>query len=236
MKLTRPLGHRLGFWVIVSIFTAGCADPQGQFDDFTERKAAIDADASTDAASLPDSRKPDLVNQNGSDAGQQCEIVTQSDMPQHYLFSLSTKIIKTKPILALTEFTISDLNGSPAISLHAQPLDATDKITPVGNPIVGGPFPIKPDGSFVADLGSVTVPGQANPISGSDIVSTLILNAQPGSVCSPANLICGPVDGVVSQPIAGFSLSDGSNFTFQAISDMSNYPKPVLDCSGSTAP
>ena len=220
-----------------------CADPEGRFDEFNEKKSHVQAendaglqlDAEIDASNDANGQSVDAAVEAATDSSSTCELVTQGGLTQYYLLSISTKLIPKLPILTLVEFTISTQANPPTISIHAQPLDAKDRRTAVGDPIIGGPYPINSDGSFVADFGTITVPGKANPISGGDIVTTLILSAQAGGLCKPANFICGPVSGMLTAPIAG-DLSGGSNFTFQAIVNEQEYPVPAIDCAKTLAP
>jgi hypothetical protein len=115
------------------------------------------------------------------------------------------------------------------VSFDLQPLDAHDWHTPVGVPTSGGPFALDQDGLFDAAFATVTVPPEANPISGTELVMTPALH-----LTERAPLACGDVTGEVTQPIM-LDLS-GSTFTLQPITDPGNYPTPLIDCTGEPAP
>ena len=130
--------------------------------------------------------------------------------------------------VALASVTVDE--AANAISMSVQPLRTDDGITPVGMPFAGGPFPIQPDGSFTADFGEISMEGPANPISGSELATTLTLIGMPGGWCTGSAFVCGDVEGTASKPIA-LDLT-GSTFTLQRVVPPSGYPAPVLNCAG----
>jgi hypothetical protein len=93
-----------------------------------------------------------------------------------------------------------------ALDLTSQPLTTDDDETPrapIGESFHASAVPYEEDGSFSIDLGEVTVPSRANPISGSEIVATVAITATafPMSAELPA-FFCGEVVGMVSVPVA----------------------------------
>jgi hypothetical protein len=71
----------------------------------------------------------------------------------------------------------------------------------------------------------VTLCGEANPISGSDITSTLVLD---GTLCEgTVGFACGDLTGTVDAPIPGFDLT-GSTFTMQEYQGAK--PTPLINC------
>jgi len=237
-------------WVVLAIaLSSACADPEGAYDDFNDRYVANQAklDASVSDSAGPDASSPDAIDQDGAVddvvAADQatpeaavCEALGATDVTDPYLFSLSAKLLPTSPILCVGTLKISQGASGPEVSFEIQPLLVSDKKTPVGEPIVGGPFPIQADGSFVAEFGAITVAGAANPISGSDLETTVTLTGAAGAMCKPADFICGDVSGTVSKPLTSYDLSGGSRFTFQRITDPDTYPVAVIDCQGTQAP
>jgi hypothetical protein len=115
----------------------------------------------------------------------------------------------------------SSLNGSMAL----QPLSAMDQQTPVCAPLSFENLPVSADGSFVWNLGQVSICGEANPISGSELVTTLILE---GAFCSAPHFACGNVSGIVTAPLPDFDLT-GSTFTLQKYP--SQIPAPLINCN-----
>lgn len=204
----------LGASAAVATCSVGCSDAQGEFDKFVER-----ADKVGGAETGPG---------NDADTGE-CSKISQADVANGYLFTLSASISRNKPFLANATVTIDE--GANTISFSVQPLDAGDKTTPVGAPIPGGPFPIEEDGSFVGDFGEVTMVGEANPISGSELATTLLLRGQPGGWCAQSTFVCGEVEGIASKPIENLDLKT-STFTFQRLENPGVYPEAVINCDG----
>lgn len=208
-----------------------CADPEGAYEDFKDRYQATSGKLD---ASSPETSE--ASTDDGSSEGGACVVPAQADVSGDYLFALSARLLPTKPILGIGTLTISQGANGPELSFSLQPLDAKDKKTPVGTPIVGGPYPIQADGSFVADLGSIQVTGAANPISGSDLLTTATFTGGPGALCKPADFICGDVSGIVTKPLTNYDLAPGSKFTFQRITDPNAWPQAAIDCQGTKAP
>lgn len=198
-----------------------CADPDGEFQDFVERATQIEqSDAGMDV-------EQDVGNEGGEASA--CTPLTQADVANGYMFTLAAVILPSKPFVADATLTIDEANNT--VSMSVQPLSAADKTTPVGSPILGGPFQIEADGSFEADFGVITMTGAANPISGSDLVTELRLSAAPGGWCQESSFVCGAAEGIASKPIENLNLK-GSTFTFQKLSAPGQYPAPVTNCAG----
>jgi hypothetical protein len=211
-------------WIacVAAVFS-GCADPEGAFNDFKDRYQATQGQVEAGA----------LDGAQGDGAA--CVIPTADDVKDPYLFALSANVLTTKPIVCLGTLTITKGANGPEISFSLQPLVSKDRRTPTGDPIVGGPYPIHADGSFEADFGGIKVNGEANPISGSSLETTAKLTGGPGTICKPADFMCGAVSGQVTVP-ASINLAEGkgSKFTFQRITDPNQYPAPMIDCAGTT--
>jgi len=202
--------------LVLAALGSGCSDAQGEFDDFVKRSATIKGD---------DGGKDVAV-----DAGD-CPKVTQQDVANGYYFTLSAVIVPKKPFVVLGTVTVDEKANT--VSFHFQPLSKDDKSTPVGSPIVGGPFPIADDGSFEADFGSISMDGAANPIYGSELATTLVLKGEAGGWCGSSEFICGTVEGIVSKPLKDLNLK-GSTFTMQKLTSAGSYPTPIINCAGDT--
>lgn len=200
---------------------SGCADPQGEFDKFSERWDRINGDAAA---------QPDVEE---VDAGP-CPAAEPSDVAPYYYVALSAMLANKKPIMFLGTLT---WDGT-SLGMTFQPLSADDHKTPAGDPITGGPFTVNEDGSFDADMGAIAVTGAANPISGSDIETLAVLHGEAGRFCKPLDFICGTVTGTISKPdyLNGASL-DGSFFTMTRMPDATTFPegKVKIDCEGNLA-
>ena len=164
-SLLAILGLSLG------LFSAGCPDPEGRFEDFGDRYEEILNNATTTSSSA------------GAGGGT-CDQGAVGDLDGEYLFALAANIGKKKPILFAATLTTSGGAEGLEFSLDLQPLLASDRKTHTGTSLVVGPFAIAEDGSFDAQLPTLNVPGNANPISGSDLEATVKLAG--GVLCQPA--------------------------------------------------
>jgi hypothetical protein len=179
-QLRKP-SSRCASTVLLLLGALGCVDPQGRYDAFIERTADM----------------------RGRDAG----MVTPSDrfdFSGRYLLALSTTLAPAQPILFSSDVDVAaDLE---TIDVTFQPL-TTDAADPpraaTGESLEVDGVPYDEDGSFGFDLGEVTVPSDANPISGSAIVATVTITATafPMTAELPA-LFCGEASGMVSVPLA----------------------------------
>lgn len=199
---------RLPSLLLIGCFTclAACPDPQAEYDAFKERFDQVSLGGASACEPFP-------VVEGGPDGT--------------YLFSLSAKLSPKKAFaLDATLVTTEGADGLDA-SLTLQPLSAEDQSTPVGDALTFNDLTIAADGTFHWEFGEVTLAGAANPISGADIISTLIFD---GFVCGGPNagFICGDASGIVSQPIMGYDLT-GSTFTMQRY-DGSEKPEPLINC------
>jgi hypothetical protein len=188
-----------------------CVDPGQKFSAFESRTHVVEpVDASADALGC--------AVQPGAVAGQ-------------YLLAISVTLAPGRPILALTDVTTPALDEGTGLSLDAQPLAAADRLTPVGDRIGGGPFPVSANGSFRADLPGLAVTGAANPVTGGDILADLVLG---GSLCGSSRNFCGTVTGNVKEPLP-LDLA-GSTFTLTRIDAADEPPRrPAIDCAGTLA-
>jgi hypothetical protein len=113
------------------------------------------------------------------------------------------------------------------VQFNYRALDATDRLTEVGEPLVVGPYAIAEDGRFDAATAESTLPGSANAIlPGVPITSQLTLH---GSICGVAAFYCGSVTGSVSAPIAGPTTGQFGLTLLNGIEDMP--ARPRFGCS-----
>lgn len=128
---------------------------------------------------------------------------TYADVSGRYLLALSTVVSYELPLQFLTEATLTDNpdGGGGTLRLELQPLSLDQASTtsprePVGEVIIVE-VEVDADGLFSADLGTLMVTGEANPITGGDIVTTAILE---GAI-KDEMFFCGGVTGMVTAPI-----------------------------------
>jgi hypothetical protein len=107
-----------------------------------------------------------------------------------------------------------------------QPLNADDRTTMVSAAFTLGPFPINADGTYDLDWGTVTIPGETNPISASELTANVQTS---GSLCGP--LACGVANGLVTSPV--MLPIDGSAWTMERMSLFVEPPK--VNCAGDLA-
>ena len=194
-------GGTAALLVLAAAFLTGCPDPQAEFDDFEAR--------------YEETKPPPVVAACGE---------TVQSVEGDFLFALSAQIDAEKPIL----FLASIVTEADGMHVSVTPLEAADRKTLIPPPLEIGPYPIDAEGNFVAALPQLTIPGAANPITGSEIVATTTLS---GAVCE--NLLCGDVTGQVTEPLM-LDLA-GSTFAMARVMG-TDYPEPpVIDCSGKTA-
>lgn len=151
----------------------------------------------------------------------------------NFLLAVSTVIAPDLPLQFLAEQNVTDEGGEPTLWLTLQPLaiaqgQVTQPRTPVGEL---SDFPGVPvtNGSFEVEAVSMGVPGAANPISGSDLVASLVLR---GTFISE-DFYCGEVDGEVTVPL--MAPLAGSTFAAVRIADPMTLPLDVtINCAGDT--
>ncbi|WP_437621072.1 hypothetical protein [Sorangium sp. So ce1151] len=194
----------------------GCADPEGRFDDFQARDTTIREDQASGEGGSDGS--------GGGGGGGSC--LPEAGAPDgDFLFSLSAYLNPQAPIVFLSTLTSEARDDGLSISLSFQALEAADRKTPTGTPVDVGPYEVSADGQFTAELPTIVVPGNANPISGSELEATITLS---GALCAPADFVCGDVTGTVTRPLS-LDLK-GSTFAMQRITDPDSYPAPVINC------
>lgn len=196
------------------LLCAGCPDPEAKFQEFVDH-------TKDDRDFVP--VMPDVMPATADVSGQ-------------FLLAVSPKFAPGTPLQMISTNTLStDGSGKTFLVSSLQPLSLDSlKVTtprlPVGDPLTFGMVEVT-DGAFVLDTGVVTFPGAANPLTGSDIESSLILS---GTIIS-ADFYCGTITGMVTQPIQ----QDLAGSTFAAVrvesTDPAALPKDVVkNCAGET--
>ena len=160
----------------------------------------------------------------------------EGDISGDFLLAVSASFAEDTPLqfIATSSVTV-DADGKQLRAVTLQPLsleqgEVLKPRQPVGDPLVFEGLPIV-DGRFTIDAGTVMVTGEANPITGSDIIATLLLT---GSIMGE-DLYCGTVAGEVTSPL--MLPLEGSTFAAVRLQDKTMLPTDVLvDCDGSTKP
>jgi hypothetical protein len=201
-----------------SVLLAACPKTGEEFDAFGDRYCEINECTVVSSSTGPS----------------QCEtpVADEAEVTGQWLFTLSARLDKKKAFVLNANITAEfQDDGSMLIDMSLQPLSAMDQMTPAACPTIElTDLLVNADGSFnwllaPNDMG-LTLCGEANPISGGDILTGLSLS---GTICggASAGFICGGVGGIVTTPIPNFDLT-GSTFTIQKI--MGAAPPPVINC------
>lgn len=118
-----------------------------------------------------------------------------------FLLSVSTVVDPSKPIVFLA--SIDSTHGGAMVTL--QELSTRDDNgngmpdrAVVGSPLIAKATSLAEDGTISADFGAVVIAGQANPISGSDLIMTMRLTGRFGS----HDRGCGALAGEMTSPFA----------------------------------
>jgi hypothetical protein len=195
-------------WLVLAAL--GCVDPDGRYDAFIERTADM---------------------RRGEDAGR-VEPGERFDFSGQYLLALSTTIAPGQPILFACDVSVAADLETLELSIQALTTDADPAPrTETGDPLEVAAVPYAEDGSFDADLGEVTVPGNANPISGSDIVATVAITATAHPMNELPMYFCGDATGMATVPLE----LDLAGSTLGAVETESfTDAEPLAACPGSS--
>jgi hypothetical protein len=134
-----------------------------------------------------------------------------------------------------TKFTPGPNGGPGKLELTIQPLKVFNKKPPatvtladkVGGAIVATPADVSAAGKYTINLGTVTVPGEANPISGSNV---LIENGSLQGNFAEARF-CARLGGEVKQPVAAARTLDTSQNICQFVAVKEGDTRPALTAS-----
>ncbi len=160
-----------------------------------------------------------------------CVVPSPGQLDGDYLLAMSAKPKPASPFLFRMSLVTQASGGNLQMQWTLQPLDRVDRKTPVGAPIAFPPSVVGNDGLIDVDLPPIDVPGQANPISGTDITADVA--SMRGAFCDASGFHCGDLDGALTKPIP-LSI-DGSTWTIQKFQDPTATPSPVIDCQKTPA-
>ena len=172
----------------------------------------------TDTTPQPTTTSPGTVTTTAPDTGPILDIGGDGEV-QIMLLAVSTVVDVSKPLQGIVWM---ERAGGDAIDLTLQWLSLDVGSTTEPRELVGDVYfypgvPIAPDGSFVWDTGVILVPGEANPITGSDLVVSASMAAYLEG--SP---YCGSVGGQVTSPI--MVPLDGSTHAMTTVEDETTLP------------
>lgn len=206
----------------------GCGpDPEGKFEEFTEqtKEGTGGAESTGDPGTTTDEPTGGTAATTGGPVA--------FDISGDFLLAVSTTVDRSKPLQFIATNTVTEMDGKMLLDSCLQPLTLmAGKVTmprePIGDPLCFKGLEVV-DGQFTLDAGVVMVTGMANPITGANIVASLIM---AGTIQSD-DLYCGTVTGTVMEPPVGDIA--GSSFAAVRLADKTVLPNPVtIDCKGTT--
>jgi hypothetical protein len=172
---------------------SGCADARGRFQAFEDRRGALDHDVGAGAAGAD--------GLDGAAGTTHCVPPAPGAVHGPALLALDTATAPGVPILFWGEIDTPAMDGGTAVKFTYKALDASDRRTEVGEPLLVGPIRISDEGAFDANAPRAELPGSANAIlPGVPIDSELALH---GSICGAQKFYCGTVSGQTYKPFAG---------------------------------
>jgi len=203
---------------IAGLLLSACVDPAARYDTFVSRCVARE----TSACTPPIVYDPEI-----------CTRPEPAEVEGVFLFTISLAFAVEKPVLYRLETTAELVDDALLVTQRATPLDKTDGETPVGDAFEVT-FPVAEDGTFTAELPETVTPAAANPITGGDVTTRLVLT---GSMCSTrrpeapeggVDALCGTLTADISRPVR---LSTTGTFTSQRHHPGTPWPSPILDCA-----
>jgi hypothetical protein len=216
-----------GLAVAGALLAGGCGpDPEGKFDDFVEQ-------TKEDTGGMGSTSGPDTTTEEPTGGGSSTGGPAAYDISGDFLLAVSTTVDRSKPLQFIATNTLTDMGGKMALDTCLQPLTLMQsKVTvprlPIGDPLCFKGLEVT-DGAFTIDAGIVMVTGMANPITGADIVASLVMM---GTITND-DLYCDTVTGEVMEPPVGGI--DGSSFAAVRLADKTKLPTDVtIDCKGTT--
>jgi hypothetical protein len=197
----------------------GCADARGRFQQFEDRRAALDANAGRAGADGPSTGG--ALGAGGADGG--CKPPAPGVVRGPALLALHTFTTSSAAILFFGEVETPPLGDATAVKYSYRALDAGDRRTQVGESLVVGPYAIASDGRFDAETAESTLPGEADAIlPGVEITSQLTLH---GTICGVSDFYCGTVTGTVTAPVMQEAVGEFGLLLVNSIDDIPAQPR-----------
>ena len=209
---------------LVCVMACG-PDPEGKYKEYVEDIGATDGSTGAPLTST-DPGTSTGADSTGEPTTSDTEAEAPPDISGDFLLAVSTVVDKSKPLQFVATNTVTIDGDKQLVSSCLQPLTLMQgKVTvprePIGEPLCFVDLPIV-DGAFTIDAGTVMVTGMANPITGADIVASLLMAATVQDV----DFYCGTVTGEVMEPPIG-SIA-GSTFAAVRLADKTVLPTDVV--------
>lgn len=203
----------------VAVAVASCADASGRFQEFEDRRSTLAANAGT--AGNSGVGLGGAPAEGGADGG--CRPPAAGVVHGPALLALHTSTTSSAAILFFGEVETPPLGGATAVKYSYKALDASDRRTQVGEPLVVGPYAIADDGTFDAETAESTLPGEADAIlPGLEITSQLTLH---GTICGVSDFYCGTVTGTVTAPIVQDAVGEFGLLLLNSVDDIPERPR-----------
>jgi hypothetical protein len=205
-----PLAHFAApALVAVALLGSGCPSPEDRWNEFLEatkdqRLDAGDEESGADMGDGDGDGDGGLPDLNGTFLFA-LETSLGPDLPLQFITTIENMVIGTDGMSATADFTFRPLSLDPMQSLT--PRECLDETLT---------FPgvqFDADGRFEIDMGLVMTPGEANPVTGSDIEATLIVLGH----IEHDDALCGELEGMLLSPLE-FNLA-GSTFGAMRLED-----------------
>jgi hypothetical protein len=151
-----------------------------------------------------------------------------------YLLVVSTTIAPRIPVIYETQIEAEQDGDTLAVRLRERPLSKLDRKSPVGPWSDWADGTVDAEGHFASDTLHLTIPADANALTGLDTEVEITLSAWLSSPegTAPTDFVCGDVTGRIVGPIPLDDLS-GSTFTVTRVADLDDaesFPEAVLNC------
>jgi len=212
-QVSYGLGRRLGGLTLLAV-ASGCPSPDaaGKYDRFNEE--------TEDDRDRPEP-KLDIPPIDFGEGGQ-----VFPDISGVFLVAIETSIAPGLPLQFVADVTstVDSSTGDGTLTIEFQPLALEVGSTTDPRDEVGPPIEVEADvvaGAYALVFGETTVTGEANPITGSDILADLVLEG----TLRIDDAWCGIATGDVISPIQ--APLDGSTFAAVRLADRSERTDPV---------
>lgn len=165
-------------------------------DPTTSSDSTTSADSTTSLATTGPDTSDSTTENTGEDTGVLLDIGGKP-VSELLLLAVATVVDPDHPVQGIVWLEV----GDDTVDLEFQFLSLNQGSTTEPRELVGDvhsypDIPLALDGSFVWETGELLVPGEANPITGSDLMVTMELEVLPDGMP-----YCGSVGGEVTSPI-----------------------------------
>jgi hypothetical protein len=195
---------------VLALALTACVDASARFDEFSRN--VVDASTVVNTCSEPGAGGTPLAE--------------LPDISGEHLLAIKTNL-SSLPLQFRCAAGLSPQDEGGLLDLSCTPLDK-DTRTDVGDPLGQDNVLVNPDGAFCATFVG-TVPGAANPISGSDVV-TDDDGLELSGLLQDADAFCGTFEGNITAPFNGRITGSFGAIRITPGATGDDLPQPVLEC------